>query len=97
MRTTHFTYHATGVVLTLEPGIAFCLLRAAMMQKYGEAYRDRIIATGSRGPGQLGEFFYFLMFVAYLSGSLLGLDSFTQDGVEGYKKNMYRLLGKDRA
>jgi glucose-6-phosphate isomerase len=42
----------------------------------------------------LGELFYFFMFASYLSASLLGVNPFTQDGVEGYKANMYRLLGK---
>jgi len=40
---------------TLEPGIAFRVLRAAMIEKYGADYGKRIIATGSRGPGQLFE------------------------------------------
>jgi glucose-6-phosphate isomerase len=40
---------------TVEPGISFRILRQAMQEKYGEAYSERIIATGSRGPGQLGE------------------------------------------
>jgi len=40
---------------TVEPGIAFRVLRGAMIEKYGSAYSDRIIATGSRGPGQLYE------------------------------------------
>ena len=40
---------------TLEPGIAFRVLREAMMGKYGVNCGERIIATGSRGPGQLFE------------------------------------------
>ncbi len=48
-------------------------------------------ALSERG---LGELFYFFMFACYLSASLLRVNPFTQDGVENYKKNMYRLLGK---
>ena len=44
----------------------------------------------------MGELFYFFMFSAYVSAALLGVEPFTQDGVEGYKRNMYRLLGKGR-
>ncbi|MFA5852056.1 MAG: hypothetical protein WC820_05115 [Spirochaetales bacterium] len=40
---------------TLEPGIAFRVLREAMMEKYGVSCGERIMATGSRGPGQLFE------------------------------------------
>lgn len=40
---------------TVEPGISFRLLRQAMQEKYGDSYAERIVATGSRGPGQLGE------------------------------------------
>lgn len=42
----------------------------------------------------VGELFYFFMFSAYLSASLIRADPFTQDGVENYKRAMYRLLGK---
>ncbi len=40
---------------TVEPGISFRLLRQVMQEKYGDSYAERIVATGSRGPGQLGE------------------------------------------
>lgn len=38
---------------TLEPGIAFRLLRTALEKKYGKEYNERVFVTGSRGPGQL--------------------------------------------
>lgn len=40
---------------TLEPGIAFRMLRQALMNKYGAGYAERVIATGSHGDGQLFE------------------------------------------
>lgn len=40
---------------TLEPGIAFRVLRQALQETYGDDAKSRIIATGSRGPGQLFE------------------------------------------
>lgn len=40
---------------TLEPGIAFRLLREALKEKYGSGYGQRIVATGSSGEGQLEE------------------------------------------
>lgn len=42
----------------------------------------------------LGSLFYFFMFSCYVSGILIGINPFDQNGVEYYKKNMYALLGK---
>ena len=42
----------------------------------------------------LGELFYFFEFAVGISGYLLGVNPFNQPGVEGYKKNMFALLGK---
>ena len=58
---------------TLEPGIAFRLLRSWMKKKYGPSYGDRITLTGSYGKGQLAEIaetnnFSFLEFPAAVGG-----------------------------
>lgn len=42
----------------------------------------------------LGELIYFFEFSCALGGYLLGINPFDQPGVEAYKKNMFRLLGK---
>jgi len=42
----------------------------------------------------LGELLYFFEFSCALSAYLLGVNPFDQPGVEAYKQNMYRLLGK---
>jgi len=42
----------------------------------------------------LGELIYFFEFSCALSGYLLDVNPFDQPGVEGYKLNMFRLLGK---
>lgn len=42
----------------------------------------------------LGMLFYFYMLVCYISGSLLEINPFNQDGVEAYKMTMFQLLGK---
>ncbi len=42
----------------------------------------------------LGELFYFFEFACGVSGYLLGVNPFDQPGVEGYKRNMFALLGK---
>jgi glucose-6-phosphate isomerase len=42
----------------------------------------------------LGKLFYFFMMTCAMSGYTNGIDPFTQPGVENYKKNMFKLLGK---
>ena len=41
-----------------------------------------------------GELIGFFMFACGVSGYVLGINPFDQPGVEEYKKNMYRMLGK---
>lgn len=41
-----------------------------------------------------GQLFYFFEFSCYLSGSILGVNPFDQPGVEAYKNDMFKLLGK---
>ncbi|MDR1346226.1 MAG: glucose-6-phosphate isomerase [Bacteroidales bacterium] len=43
----------------------------------------------------LGELIFFFEFSCAISGSLLKINPFDQPGVEAYKKNMFRLLGKE--
>ncbi len=42
----------------------------------------------------LGQLLYFFEFSCALSGYVLGVNPFNQNGVEAYKKNMFALLGK---
>lgn len=42
----------------------------------------------------LGELFYFLQLACGISAYVLGVNLFRQTGVEYYKQNMFRLLGK---
>ena len=42
----------------------------------------------------LGELIYFFEFSCALGGYLLNINPFNQPGVEAYKKNMFKLLGK---
>ncbi|GAB1483098.1 glucose-6-phosphate isomerase [Treponema sp.] len=53
------------------------------------------IAVSQVTERNLGQVFYFFMFAVYVSASLLGVDPFSQDGVENYKDAMYSLLGKN--
>jgi glucose-6-phosphate isomerase len=42
----------------------------------------------------LGALIYFYEFACGLSGYMLGVNPFNQPGVEAYKRNMFKLLGK---
>ncbi len=42
----------------------------------------------------IGELIYFFELACAVSGNILGVNPFNQPGVEEYKKNMFKLLGK---
>ena len=69
------------------------------------ACRATIAAHSSRFPcirlnvpaideHSFGALFYFFQFTCYLSARILGVNPFDQPGVEAYKKEMFRELGK---
>jgi glucose-6-phosphate isomerase len=47
-----------------------------------------------RSPYSLGQMFYFFERAVAMTGTLNGVNPFDQPGVEFYKKNMFKLLGK---
>ena len=49
---------------------------------------------GELNPRKVGELFYFLELCCGVSAYILGVNPFNQPGVELYKRNMFRLLGK---
>jgi glucose-6-phosphate isomerase len=52
------------------------------------------IAIPSLNASYLGQLLYFYEFACGVSGYTLGVNPFDQPGVEAYKRNMFRLLGK---
>ena len=52
------------------------------------------IDCGELDPKKLGEMFYFFELSCGISAYMLGVNPFNQPGVELYKKNMFKLLGK---
>ena len=63
---------------------------AAHSEKF-PCLRLRVPAVDEESFGQL---FYFFEFTCYLSARILGVNPFNQPGVEAYKNNMFRALGK---
>jgi len=49
---------------------------------------------GELNDAKLGEMFYFLEVCCGVSAYMLGVNPFNQPGVEFYKRNMFKLLGK---
>lgn len=52
------------------------------------------LELGALDAAHYGALFYFFAFACYLSGSMLGVNPFDQPGVEAYKTQMFRMLGK---
>ncbi len=52
------------------------------------------ITIKDRSSSTLGQIFYFFEIAIAISGHLLGVNPFNQPGVEFYKKNMFKLLGR---
>ena len=53
-----------------------------------------VLTMDSLNEYTLGHLIYFFELACAMSGKLLGVNPFNQPGVEKYKKNMFRLLGK---
>jgi glucose-6-phosphate isomerase len=67
-----------------------------------EAHREggvpnMTLSLEDRSPETLGELFYFFERAIAMTGYLMGVNPFDQPGVELYKKNMFKLLGKPEA
>lgn len=52
------------------------------------------ISLKDRSPATLGQLFYFFERAVAMTGYLMDVNPFDQPGVEFYKKNMFKLLGK---
>jgi len=70
------------------------------------AFEATVIAHSRRFPVLLfevpamdeetfGKLFYFFEFACYVTCNITGVNPFDQNGVEAYKKDMFRLLGKN--
>jgi glucose-6-phosphate isomerase len=53
-----------------------------------------VIETDKMSEMVYGQMVYFFEKACAISGYLLGVNPFNQPGVEVYKKNMFKLLGK---
>jgi glucose-6-phosphate isomerase len=56
-----------------------------------------VLELDGRTAADFGYLVYFFELACAVSGYTLGVNPFDQPGVEGYKNNMYALLGKPGA
>ena len=68
-------------------------LGTASAHKEGEV-PNMTLKIKDRSPYSLGQMFYFFERAVPMTGYLNGVNPFDQPGVEFYKKNMFKLLGK---
>lgn len=66
----------------------------ATVAAHGAKYPCLRICVEGINEAAFGQLFYFFCFVCYLSARILGVNPFDQPGVEAYKINMFRSLGK---
>lgn len=69
-------------------------LRGTMEAHISGGVPTMLISVKENTPYMFGYLAYFYMLACGISGYLLGVNPFNQEGVEAYKKNMYALLKK---
>lgn len=69
-------------------------MEATIRAHFGGGVPCLVIEAEATDETSLGELIYFFEHTCAVSGAMAGVNPFDQPGVEGYKKNMFRLLGK---
>ncbi|MCA9156355.1 MAG: glucose-6-phosphate isomerase, partial [Planctomycetales bacterium] len=74
-------------------------IMSAAIQGTNEAYRGAGRPTAdihlpTTDEASLGQFFQMMMLATVVEGRLLGINPYGQPGVEAYKQNMNRILGR---
>jgi len=70
-------------------------LRGTLLAHVDGSVPNLILNIDKVSAYNYGYLVYFFMFSCGISGYLLGVNPFNQEGVEDYKKNMFALLGKN--
>jgi len=68
----------------------------ATVSAHSNRFPCLIISVPGFDEESFGQLFYFFMFSCYVSCAITGVNPFDQEGVEAYKKDMFRLLGKPK-
>ena len=71
-----------------------CAERGTMMAHHDGGVPVIEVGVDKIDESSLGELLYFFEYACGVSGYMLGVNPFNQPGVEAYKRNMFKLLGK---
>lgn len=66
----------------------------ATLSAHSKRFPCLIIEIEEMNEETFGSIFYFFQFACYISCSITGVNPFNQDGVEAYKNDMFKILGK---
>ena len=71
-----------------------CAMKGTIAAHVDGGVANLMINIPAQDEKSLGELFYFFEFACGVSGYIGGINPFDQPGVEFYKSNMFKLLGK---
>ena len=71
-----------------------CAMQGTIAAHVDGGVPNMMVKIPAQDETSLGELFYFFEFACGVSGYISGINPFNQPGVEFYKANMFRLLGK---
>ena len=71
-----------------------CAMKGTIAAHVDGGVANFMVSLPAQDERSLGELFYFFEFACGVSGYMLGINPFNQPGVEFYKANMFKLLGK---
>ena len=74
-----------------------CAMKGTIAAHVDGGVANFMVNIPAQDEKSLGELFYFFEFACGVSGYILGINPFNQPGVEFYKANMFKLLGKPSA
>ncbi len=71
-----------------------CAMQGTIAAHVDGGVPNMMVKIPAQDEKSLGELFYFFEFACGVSGYISGINPFNQPGVEFYKANMFKLLGK---
>ena len=71
-----------------------CAMKGTIAAHVDGGVPNLVVNIPAQDEKSLGELFYFFEFACGVSGYISGINPFNQPGVEFYKANMFKLLGK---
>ncbi|MBQ7193825.1 MAG: glucose-6-phosphate isomerase, partial [Synergistaceae bacterium] len=71
-----------------------CAMQGTIAAHVDGGVPNMMVKIPAQDEKSLGELFYFFEYACGVSGYISGINPFNQPGVEFYKANMFKLLGK---